>query len=200
MPDLALRWYEKTLDMNEKDEEAKIGIIASYENLQLNKEADEAYGAYLKEWGKNIYIRRDYVLFLEKCERWEDAGNQLEILMSQSGKVNFDPELALFRRKAGQYQKAAILYRKMLRAKPEERLLLHNLVFCLDKIGQSKTALELLKAAEKMFGTKTDTLLIKGILQMRLKKKEEAIKIFQYILEKEPKNQHAAAFLQKAYS
>ncbi|UTC89224.1 tetratricopeptide repeat protein [Treponema denticola] len=199
MPDLALNWYERALSINEKDEEAKIGIIASYENLQLHKEADEAYNSYLNEWGKNIYIRRDYVLFLEKCERWEDAGNQLEILMSQGKKVNFDPDLALFRRKAGQYQKAAILYRKMLRAKPEERLLLHNLVFCLDKMGQTKVALDLLKAAEKMFGIKTDSMLIKGILQMRLKKKEEAIKTFQYILEKEPKNKHAAEFLEKAY-
>lgn len=200
MPDIALNWYEKALLLNPENEESLIGKIACYENLCLNTEVYSAYTDYLLKWNKNIYIRRDFVLFLEKQEKWEEAANQLEILAEQSPKSNFIPELALFCRKAGQYQKAAILYRKMLRIKPQEKILLHNLVFCLDKMSQTKTALELLQAARKTFGINPDSFLIEGILQMRLRKKEEAVKTFQYIAEKYPENKHAAELLHKMYT
>ncbi|WP_024468536.1 tetratricopeptide repeat protein [Treponema pedis] len=197
MPELAVKWYEKALQLNPNDEEAAIGKIACFEALDMEKEAHSQYTSCLKNYSGNIYLRRDFIQFLEKGEKWEEAANQLEILTGQTEGVNFDPELALFRRKAGQYQKAAILYRKMLLAKPEERILLHNLVFCLDKMKQTKTALELLKTARKTFGINADTFLIEGILQMRLKNKEDAIRIFQYIAEKYPQNRHAAEFLKK---
>ncbi len=197
MPELALNWYQKTLDLNPDDEEARIGIIAVYEAQVLNKELYKSYTEYLNKWKSNIYIRRDFVLFLENSEKWEEAGNQLEVLIGQTKGLNFEPQLARFRRKAGQYQKAAIIYRKLLLNNPKEAILLHNLVYCLDKMSKTKIAVELLQAARKAFGLNLESYLIEGILQMRLKKKVEAIRIFQYILEKEPNNKHAKNFLAK---
>lgn len=197
MPELAIKWYEKSLRLNPGNEEASVGKIACFEALSMDKEALGQYKCCLKKCTGNVHLRRDFILFLERLEEWEEAANQIEILTGQTVGVNFDPELALFRRKAGQYQKAAILYRKMLLAKPEEKILLHNLVFCLDKMKQTKPALELLKAARETFGINADTFLIEGILQMRLKNREEALRIFQYIAEKYPDNKHAADFLKK---
>ncbi len=200
MADLALNWYEKALQLNPSSEEAAIGKIACYEALHQNRKTYTAYTKYLAKWNKNIYIRRDFVLFLEKQAKWEEAADQLEILMGQAPRTNFTPELALFRRKAGQYQRAAILYGKMLKAKPEERILLHNLVFCLDKMAQTKTALNLLQAARKSFGINPESYLIEGILQMHFKRTEEAVRIFQYVAEKYPENKYAAELLNKAYA
>lgn len=197
LPELAIDWYDKALLLNDEDEEASIGKIACYEYLDMYDKAYEQYKTCLKRKTGNIYLRRDFVQFLKKYENWEEAANELEILNGRVSGVNFDPDLALFRRKAGQYQKAAILYRKMLLAKPEEKILLHNLVFCLDKMRQPKTALELLKAARNTFGINEDTFLIEGILQMRLKNYEEAARAFQYIAEKYPQNQHAAELLKR---
>ena len=198
MADIALNWYEKALQVSPKNEEALVGKIACYETLALNDKAYAAYTAYLCKWDKNIYVRKDFVLFLEKLNMWEEAADQLEILMGQYPQAQFTPDLALFRRKAGQYQKAAILYRKMLKAKPEERGLLHNLVFCLDKMAKTKIALSLLQAARNLFGIQPETFLIEGILLLRLKRKEEAVRAFQYIVEKYPKNTQAAELLKRA--
>lgn len=197
MPDIAINWYEKAILLNPNDEEASVGKIACYEALDMNEDAYNQYKICFKNNSDNYSLRRDFIQFLESIEKWEEAGNELETLMCQVSGVNFNPELALFRRKAGQYQKAAILYRKMLLAKPEEKILLHNLVFCLDKMKQSKTALELLKAARNTFGINEDTYLIEGILNMRLKHNEQAMYIFNYIAEKYPKNQHIDSFLKR---
>lgn len=196
MPEIAINWYEKALTFNKDDEEALIGKIACYEYLGMDEKAYLQYKLYLEKYKENFYLRRDFIKFLERTENWEEAANELENLTGQTGQ-NFEHELALFRRKAGQYQKAAILYRKMLLSKPEEKILLHNLVFCLDKMKQTQTALKLLKAARNAFGICEDTFLIEGILQMRLKNKNEAIRIFQYIAEKHPKNIHAKELLKK---
>ncbi len=197
MPDLAINWYKKALELKPEDEEAQIGLIAAYESEQDDKAAKSAYLQYLNNWSGNTHIRRDFVLFLQEKKEWEDAGDQLEILIGDSHNRNFEPELARLRRKAGQYQKSAILYRKLLLAKPKEPIFLHNLVYCLDKMGKTKIALDLLQAARKSFGLKTETYFIEGILQMHLKKKEDAIRIFQYIIEKDPKNAIAKSFLEK---
>ncbi len=197
MPELAINWYQKALDMNPKNEEAQIGLIAAYESQKDDKATKKSYLAYLDDWSNNMPIRRDFVLFLRETKEWEEAGDQLEVLIGQSHNRNFEPELARLRRKAGQYQKSAILYRKLLLAKPKEPIFLHNLVYCLDKMGKTKIALDLLQAARKSFGLKTETYFIEGILQMHLKKKDDAIRIFQYIIEKDPKNIIAKNFLEK---
>ncbi|CEM61309.1 tetratricopeptide repeat protein [Treponema phagedenis] len=200
MAELAIPWYQKTLEIDPDNEEAKIGLIACYEALCQNEEIHTSYQDYFSRWADNTVLRKDFIEFLQKQERWEEAADNIEILASQISGANFAPQLALNRRKAGQYRKAAILYRSLLRQKPEEKILLHNLVYCLDKMGQTKSALNLLVAARKTFGENPDTMLIEGIFYLRDKKAEDAIKTFQYILEKNPQNERAAEFLKKAYA
>lgn len=198
MPDLALKWYEKALELDGTDEEAKIGKIACFENLCLNEELYSAYSEYMSIWTDNTELRRDFVLFLESCKKWKEAAGQLEILMNQVQNPQLYIELAKYRRYAGEYQKAAILYRKMLAAKPEETFFLYNLVYCLDKMGLTDKAVSLLKASQEAYGENLSTMLIDGILRLRMKKHEEAARIFQYIIEKDPSNKQAADFLAKA--
>lgn len=198
MPELAINWYGKALELDGMDEEAKIGKIACLESLCMDKELTAAYSEYLEHWGSNTAIRRDYILFLEKGKNWKEAAEQLEILIGQVQDNHLYFDLARYRRHGGEYQKAAIIYRKMLTSKPEEPVLLYNLVYCLDKMGLTDTAIQLLKASQEAYGENPDTMLIEGILRLRTKNTEQAVRIFQYLAEKDPSNKQAAEFLLKA--
>ncbi|PIE98287.1 MAG: hypothetical protein CR988_04125 [Treponema sp.] len=197
MPELAVNWYKKTININQNDEEANIGLIACYEALTEYDELYKTYNNYLSNWTDNLSIRMDFAEFLKTTNRWQDLCKQLETIAVQA-KKNLDLDIAVAYRKSGDFRKAAILYRKMLRQKPEEKVLLHGLVYCLDKMGQITPAINLLQAARKTFGEKNDSMIIEGILCLRAKKRDDAIRLFQYVAEKEPENKIAAEYLTQA--
>lgn len=197
MPDLALGWYTRALNQNAQNEEAAIGLLACYDALGQHDKLYKQYELYLAQWQDNTSIHEDFIAFLQHTEQWAAAADKLEILSSIT-RQNRTPDIALARRKAGQYAQAAILYRNMLRKKPKERILLHNLVYCLDKMGQSAAALNLLKIARDTLGEHTETMLIEGILLLRAKRTDDAIRILQYIAEKYPADARIRGFLNKA--
>ncbi len=197
LADLAEGWYVKATELDPHNEEAALGLLVCYEHQAKDKALYAHYVSYLNRWQDNTPIYEDFISFLQESERWEEAADRLEIL-AQLTQQNRSPDIALARRKAGQYAQAAILYRNMLRQKPEERILLHNLVYCLDKMGQSKSALNLLKLSRDTFGEHRDTMLIEGILLLRARRYDDAIRVLQYIAEKNPKDKEIRKFLDRA--
>ncbi|HHU35711.1 MAG TPA: tetratricopeptide repeat protein [Treponema sp.] len=184
--DLAVGWYDRVVQLEPKNETAWLGYIACLEQLDSRDDLAKAYQTYLDTWTDNLDIRRDLVSFLETVEKWEDAGDQLEIIIGQSGSPSLARQLALFRRKAGQYRKAAILYRSMLREHPENRNLLSSLVYCLDRMGETESAVKLMQSANKAFKPTIDTLLIEGRLYVRAKNYQKALTLFRKLVDKYP--------------
>ncbi len=190
LPDLASGWYHKVLEIHPDDEEASIGFIACCEALLTDggsdkastssraKTLENAYRAYLERWSDNTAIRRDYIRFLADRERWVEAADATEQLLSGERSAALERQLALFRRKAGQYRQAAILYREQLRADPENRTLLANLVFCLDRMGNSDSALKLMQKANRVFKPDANALLIEGRLLDHAGEHDQALETF----------------------
>lgn len=197
LAELAIRWYKKTLEQKAHEEEAQIGLIACYEQLENKEYLAENYKSYFENYPTNVSLRREYISFLNKNEDWAELVKQLEILSLQSHELH-NNELAFALRKNGEYRRAAVLYRDMLKETPNEKLALHNLAYCLDKLGQSDAAITLLKVARNTFGENADSMIIEGILCLRSNRKEEAIRVLQYVAEKDPKNDVAIAYLRQA--
>ncbi|HOU37948.1 MAG TPA: tetratricopeptide repeat protein [Treponemataceae bacterium] len=186
--DLSVGWYDKVLHLEQGNEDAWLGYIASLEQLDDTAQRLEAYRGYLALWGDNSGIRRDLVNFLEENEQWEDAADQLEILLGQFPSSGIERQLALYRRKAGQYRKAAILYRSLLRETPDDRSLLSSLVYCLDRMGETDSARKLMQSANKAFKPTADSLLIEGRLCVRAKDYQAALVIFRKVVDRFPKD------------
>ncbi len=186
--DLSVGWYDKVLQCDDDNEDAWLGYIASLEQLDDAARRLEAYRGYLALWGDNSGIRRDLVNFLEENEQWEDAADQLEILLGQFPSSGIERQLALYRRKAGQYRKAAILYRSLLRETPDDRSLLSSLVYCLDRMGETESARKLMQSANKAFKPTADSLLIEGRLCVRSKDYQAALVIFRKVVDSFPRD------------
>ena len=194
MPELANTWYAKTLNKNSNDEEALIGLIACSEQDGNTKEISKRYTTYFLHHPTNLELRREYIQFLYSQKNWNLAINELETLALQSGR-NHDTELAYALRKNGNYKRAALLYQHMLKKNPSEKILLHNFVYCLDKLGQTKAAIQLLQLARQTFGEHEDSLIIEGILCLHYNRKEDALRLFQYVAEHNPQNEIAKKYI-----
>lgn len=202
--DLATGWYRKAIEIEEDNEEAYLGYIACCEETEADSGGDSAgtgktagkgkqgvalsgaYRSYLARWEDNADIRGDFIRYLVEREQWEEAADQSEILSGQNPAAVSDRQLALYRRKAGQYRKAAILYRKLLRAKPDDRLYLANLVLCLDRMGESESALRLIRGANHLIKSDADSMLIEGYLCMRTGDDEAALTVLRKVIDRFP--------------
>lgn len=196
LADIAVHWYEKSLAIDPQNEEAQIGLIACAEQLDNSAALAQNYASYFQSYPTNIPLRREYISFLNKSENWAELVQQLEILSKQTKEAHTN-DLAFALRKNGEYRRAAILYRDMLKAAPHETMPLHNFVYCLDKLGQTTAALNLLQLARNTFGENQDTMIIEGILNLHCNRSEAAIRLFQYVAEKDPTNEVACRYLEQ---
>jgi tetratricopeptide (TPR) repeat protein len=188
LADLATGWYEKAISLDAENETAWLGYIACCEELDSKDGLSKAYADYLVKWADNTAIRRDYLNFLIGTEHWDLAADQLEDIARFEKTSAPERQLALFRRKAGQYRSAAVIYRNMLRKKPDDRVILANLVFCLDRMGESKAALALMQRANKAFKPDAESLLIEGRLIERTGNFNAALEAYRSCVERFPKD------------
>lgn len=188
LADLAIGWYEKSVALEPNNEENRLGLIACLEALGFADALDEAYAEYLSRWGDNESIRREYVTFLANVGKWAQAADQLEFLSRESASEAVLRQLAFYRRKAEQFRSAAILYRDMLRKKPDNRVLLGNLVFCLDRMGQASLAARLMTEANKAFKPDAESLLIEGVIRVRAGDDTGALATFRKVIDRYPKD------------
>lgn len=186
LSELAVGWYRKALSIDPGDEASSLGVVACCEDLGDAAALREAYREYLSSWGDNAKIREEFIRHLAAGEAWEEAADQVEELARFGSGGQNDRQLAFFRRKAGQYRQAAILYRRMLRAKPDDRALLANLVFCLDRMGETDSAVALMREANRIFKPDIGSFLIEGRLLARSGDLDGALAAFRRVIDKYP--------------
>ncbi len=186
LSELAVGWYEKAISFDENDENAFLGYIACCEELGDDVKITAAYDDYLRRWPDNAAIRRDYAAYLAALDRWISAADQLEALQGYASAPQADRQIALYRRKAGQFRQAAILYRSMLRKKPDDRNLLANLVFCLDRMGETKSAIVLMREANRAYAPDVESSLIEGRLLAKSGDLNGALAVFRKTIDSFP--------------
>lgn len=194
LADLAIGWYRKVAELEPDNEEASLGYLTSCEELERIGEAksrdalEKAYRAYLGRWGDNAAIRADFVRYLVSREEWAEAADEAERLSALGNAPIGERHVAFYRRKAGQYRQAAILYRNMLRKKPDDQVMLANLVFCLDRMGETGSALALMREANRAFKPTAAALLIEGRLAARSGNADAALASFRRVVDLFPKD------------
>ncbi len=188
LADLAVGWYGRVIEGDGDNEVARIGHIACLEELGDARSLSRAYADYLERWPDNAAIRNDYYRHLEREENWEGAADQAEALLGQGVSGVSERQLALYRRKAGQYRKAAILYRKFLRQKPDDRAMLYGLVYCLDRMGDAPVAVALMREANRAYKPDAESLLIESRLRARAGDVDSALATLRVVIDKFPRD------------
>ena len=182
--DLACGWYRKVLDMDaitklspaERDE-AMQGLFSSCSAMEDGEALLDAYKMCMERWDVSPAVRKDYIKLLAEKEMWENAADQTELLLRYEDDAFYSRQLAKYRRNAGQYRQAAVLYRNMLRIKPGDRNILSNLVYCLDRMGERDSAVNLMHEANRIFEPSADSLLIEARLYANAGKFDKALDV-----------------------
>ncbi len=187
LTDLAIGWYQKVTVLDPEREEAWLGYIACAETDSDEETFLNSYREYLGRWGDNLAIRIEFAHLLAERGKWKEAADQAESVISQDPSALPLRLYALWRRKAGQYREAAILYRNMLRSKTDDRVLLSNLVYCLDKMGDTGNALRLMREANRVLKADATSLLIEGRLLSRSGDLNAALEVFRKVIDRFPK-------------
>lgn len=180
--DLAASWYQKVLYIDavtklspgERDE-AMRGLFASYAGVNDSEALLEAYKMCVERWEVPSSVRKEYIKLLAEKELWARAAEQTERLLRYEDDVFYVRQLAKYRRNAGQYRQAAVLYRNMLREKPGDKNMLSNLVFCLDRMGERASAVNLIHEANRIFPPTAESLLIESRLYLNAGKTDKAL-------------------------
>lgn len=188
MPELAIGWYRRVLESDPYSETARVGEIACLEDMEDAEGLSSAYEAYLERWGDNEPMRLDYLKHLEASEDWARAADQAEALISHGYSGVSWGRLALMRRKAKQWRQAAILYRNALRKRPEDKASLYGLVYCLDRMKETKAAWALMREANRAFKADVESTLIEGRLCARAGDLDGALTVFRKAVDAWPKD------------
>lgn len=199
LSDLAIGWYRKAVELDDSDEDVWLGYIASCEAQEQEDELHTAYQGYLERWDDNCSIRREWIRYLDTAGRYSDAADQSEQLARFEPSESLERMQALYRRKAGQWREAAVLYRALLRRTPENEALLNNLIYSLDKMGETERARALLHEANRVFPKRIECRLIEAVLLERLDRTEDALAVYREVADKWPRDPRAWEHLAAIY-
>jgi len=188
LSDLAIGWYRKAVELDDSDEDVWLGYIASCEAEEQEDELHSAYQGYLERWNDNTVIRREWIRYLDSAGRYSDAADQTEQLARFEPSESVERQQALYRRKAGQWREAAVLYRAFLRHSPDDQALLNNLVYCLHRMGETERARALLHEANRLFPKRIECRLIEAVLLERLDCTEDALALYRDLADTWPKD------------
>lgn len=176
LSDLAESWLKKLIDYKPDFEQYQLMLIECYEELHKKRDLDNAYKKYLQNWPSNICVRKKYIRFLTLQKKWKSAADNIEMLIPYSShQETLTRNLASFRRRAGDYQKSAVLYRSLLQQNPGDRHVMQRYVFCLVKLSMSSQALRFIQLWHKTYSLDADGALIEASLMLQSADREHAL-------------------------
>jgi tetratricopeptide (TPR) repeat protein len=187
-------WFSKVVFLQNKHEEAVLGLIAAREALfgegkaGMMKKLATSYRDYLEQWPDNRSIRRDEALFLVKICEFENAAKKLEALLAwDPANPGLRRVLAYSYRKLGSYRSAAVYLRALLREKPKDIGLLLEYCGCIERSGRTSYTRLILEKASSFFPSSTEIPTAQGILAFREGNQEKA---FNYLREAVSRNEN----------
>lgn len=200
-PDLASTWFEKVLELDPGHELALLYRISVAESLGDREGELEASAAYLAVYPDNHVIRRDQAEALAAAEDWPAVATVLE-----EGLAYAEPSpgarrlLARAWRETERFREAAVMYRDLLLATPEDGELLMALCLCLSRDGKTEYALALLDKAPRAALERAGPWIVKGLLAERQGRIETSIDAYRRATELEPRLERPWRELSRIYS
>jgi tetratricopeptide (TPR) repeat protein len=201
LSDLAVKWYRKTLQLNDEHTPAREGLIECFSRTGDDKALIELYREILERDEESVPVRIQLIERLYKTERYKEAADEAENLLSlRDLDQRLQRLLAICYRKTRRYRDAAVIYRELLKEEPESEVYLRSLLYCLDKSRRRKQAIELLKNAIDYLKSPSSSLhLILGVLLHKDGDIEAAMASFRSAMEKAPKDWRAYYNIGKIY-
>lgn len=186
-PDLAAGWFEKVLYLVPGHELSLLYRISIAESLGDADSLGPSYAAYLEAYPDNGKIRREYIDLLMGDRKWEEAAGVIEQDISYGDAGDRSRRLlALAWRNAGHFRDAAVIYRELLRASPENAEYLLALAWCLERDGKGDYALALLERAPAGAKRGAGPWIVLGLLYERRGLKEKAVDALRAATDREP--------------
>ena len=189
MPELSEGWFKRSLDMDEKHRDSYLALIRAYMEMEKKDAAREVYGNYFRVFPRDWSVRREYIRLLISLKDFENASEELFALLSKvPHNRGIKKSLARCYTKMKRFQEAAILYKDLLRDDVDSISLLRSLTYCMGRMDNSASAIELLEGALKYHGERPEILMPLGVLYSRKADYEKAKTIFRQLTALGPKN------------
>ncbi len=176
--------FLKAIKINKKQSSAYISLIKTYHRLGQKSKVGTVFRDYLNLYPDDDKTRRYYINHLYNTGNFKKTAKEIE---RYSSRFEVDSTLnKLLSRcyiNTGEYQKAMILYRQLLRANPDNGNYLLSYAYCLDKLCKTKEALDLLERSRSFIKNNITIELSIGVLSYRQKYHEKALNAFKKVLE-----------------
>ncbi|MCF7937651.1 MAG: tetratricopeptide repeat protein [Spirochaetales bacterium] len=192
MPELAEKWFIKSLEIVPDFSQALTSLVELYREQPGSEKAMQFFEDYLEVHPEESEIRKALIEHLLAKEEYEAAANH--ILREKSRTESYRPlrkTLAFCYRNTERYHEAANLYLELLREDPHSVELLRSYVHCLDKVGNRDRAIQLITAYESEIKDTQMLSIMKGVLLYHSGKYEDALKCFRSVLDTDPNHYRA---------
>jgi tetratricopeptide (TPR) repeat protein len=196
----AEKWLRGIIKNYPDEAEAYRSLILLDDTLEL-KDVKNLFETYLNLRSQDISIRRRYIEYLFRREAYAETAAHIEkILPFIDENRRLNRIRAICYRKSGFYERAALLYRQLLREEPHKEEYLRSLVFCLQKSDRIAEAENILAAAiDYLTEPSADLYLIFGVLLFRKGRLDAALKSFQDAFDTSPRDWRAAYNIGEVY-
>lgn len=169
LPELAESWYLRLLESDTKAEQAYLNLITCYIQMENFKDAEKYYRIYLKKWKKNHKVHLAFIRLLLSRGKWAKAAEETEKLLPYvRNPLAIIRDAAAYRRKAGQYMKAAMHYRSLIASEPENADYVYQFVLCLVKEGRLANALDVIRKFHRIHQADETGMQIEAALYKRI--------------------------------
>lgn len=173
-------WLRKIMKKHPDTAAAYRSLIMLSDIIEMD-DLRQLFEEYLLLRDQDISIRKRYIEYLFAEEAYAETAAQIELIIPF---LDDDRRIKRMRaicyRKSKQYERAALLYRQLLRDEPEKEEYLRPLVYCLQKINRTEEAEKILAAAiDYLPKPSAELFLIFGVLLFRKGMLDAALRAFQ---------------------
>lgn len=181
----AEKWFLKAIKLNSDFKDAYINLIEIYKEINNVSKLLDTYKNYLSI-SDDLIKNTEYINILYKVKKFTDVIFQInKILPSLPNNLKLLRMLANSYRFTKKWNRAIIVYRQVLAKTPENEIVLQSLVYCLDRAGKKRNAIELIDSALSYLKKPSINLeLIQGVLFFKNKQYDNALHIFRKALNK----------------
>lgn len=185
-PELAPKWFQKTLSIDGSFREALWGLIIAYKASGETSRLSKSYHDYLAAYPDDEGTRKEYILHLNEVRNYGELAFQIEqFIPFASSDEKMQRLLALSYRKTERYKESAVIYRQLLIKRPDNEIYIRSLAYCLEKGGRLKTAIQLLDKAMRFVKPSNTLLLIYGVMLYKDSDDEKALSQFRTVIERD---------------
>lgn len=176
-------FFRKSIDVK-NNQAAYIGLIKTYHLLGKNGKTGTAFRDYLSLFPDDDKTRKYYINHLYNTGNFKKTVKEIERYSSRYEGDNLITRLlARSYLNIGDYQKAMVIYRQLLRDNPRDVNILLSYAFCIDKNNGPAKAAEILEKARGLIRNSVVMELTLGVLYGRLKNNEKALNCYKKAME-----------------